>query len=556
MLVLAMKPGHDGSIAALDGDTLLFSIEAEKDSFARHSGVSPHTLLAALEHLPGVPDVVALGGWLKDRTLERGRIGSTYQGLEWLNLPATMLGQPVTRFASSHERSHIAMALGMGPRDDSPLRAVLVWEGNLGRFYLVDEHWSVVREIDVMSCPGGRYTFVYALADPTFPDRHVMIPRLEDAGKQMALAAFADASDADAGVTQTVDRIIAMRSPYAVRKREFADSAVCNAGVESPLTKAAAALITERIFERFATVAQQELPAGIPLYISGGCGLNCDWNFKWRELGHFSSVFVPPCTDDSGSALGTAIDALFAQTGEPQQIRWDAYRGLEFEWDSEPDRSKWARRPLHNESLADALGDGRVVAWVQGRWEIGPRALGNRSLLAEPFQLRTRDRLNEIKQREAYRPIAPCCRLEDAGKVFNEDFEDPYMLYFRTVRPGAAPAVTHVDGSARAQTVTQQSNRPLHDLLTAFGDRHGVGTLCNTSLNYKGRGFINHMSDLVRYCEERGVDDMVVGDAWFTRVRASAGLGDSAADGATPREPIRAPDGEAEADYETPYSVP
>jgi hydroxymethyl cephem carbamoyltransferase len=556
MLVLAMKPGHDGGIAALDGDNLLFSIEAEKDSFARHSGVSPHTLLAALEHLPDVPDVVALGGWLKDRTLERGRIGTTYQGLEWLHLPATVLGKSVTRFASSHERSHIAMALGMGPQDHSPLRAVLVWEGNLGRFYLVDENWAVIREIDVMSCPGGRYTFVYALADPSFPDRHVMIPRLEDAGKQMALAAFADASDADAGVTQTVDRILALRSPYAVRKREFVDSAVCNAGVESPLTKAAAALITERIFERFAAVAQQELPAGIPLYISGGCGLNCDWNFKWRELGHFSSVFVPPCTDDSGSALGTAIDALFAQTGEPQQIRWDAYRGLEFEWDSEPDRSKWARRQLHNESLADALADGRVVAWVQGRWEIGPRALGNRSLLAEPFQLRTRDRLNEIKQREAYRPIAPCCRLEDVGKVFNEDFEDPFMLYFRTVRPGAVPAVTHVDGSARAQTVTQQSNRPLHDLLTAFGGRHGVGTLCNTSLNFKGRGFINHMSDLARYCEERGIDDMVVGDAWFTRVPASAGLGDAAADGATPKEPIRAPDGEAEADYETPYSVP
>ena len=112
-----------------------------------------------------------------------------------------------------------------------------------------------------------------------------------------------------------------------------------------------------------------------------------------------------------------------------------------------------------------------MVAWVQGRWEIGPRALGNRSLLAEASNASTRDRLNDIKQREAYRPIAPCCRLEDAGVVFNEDFEDPYMLYFRTVRPGAVPAVTHVDGSARVQTVTREGNAALYDLLTAVAEQ-------------------------------------------------------------------------------------
>ena len=76
--------------------------------------------------------------------------------------------------------------------------------------------------------------------------------------------------------------------------------------MESEAAKGAAALITERIFEAFADVAREQLPRDIPLFISGGCGLNCDWNFKWREMGHFSSVFVPPCTDDSGSALGTA----------------------------------------------------------------------------------------------------------------------------------------------------------------------------------------------------------------------------------------------------------
>ena len=127
---------------------------------------------------------------------------------------------------------------------------------------------------------------------------------------------------------------------------------------------------------------------------------------------------------------------------------------------------------------------------MQGRWEIGPRALGNRSLLAEPFHASTRDRLNEIEQQEAFRPIAPAARTEDLSSIFADDFEDPYMLYFRRVKNPGLAAIIHVDGSARAQTVTRESNRPLHDLLTAFAERYGVGVLCNTSLNFNGHGFI------------------------------------------------------------------
>jgi hydroxymethyl cephem carbamoyltransferase len=92
------------------------------------------------------------------------------------------------------------------------------------------------------------------------------------------------------------------------------------------------------------------------------------------------------------------------------------------------------------------------------------------------------------------------------------------MLYFRMVRSPDLAAVTHVDGSARVQTVTREENPPLHDLLSAFSERTGVGALCNTSLNFKGLGFINRTSDLVQYCETRGIDDFVVGDAWYRRV--------------------------------------
>jgi hydroxymethyl cephem carbamoyltransferase len=333
----------------------------------------------------------------------------------------------------------------------------------------------------------------------------------------MALAAFGDAQAADPAIVDTVERILSSPTFTAMTfdKEAFRDSPVYDAGVTSQACKDAAAVITDRIFEIFAKAARREIPAGLPLYISGGCGLNCEWNMKWRSDDHFSSVFVPPCTNDSGSAIGTAIDAQYALTGEAQ-IDWSVYSGLEFEWDIEPDPALWRRQPLDNDALAREIGNGLVVAWVQGRWEIGPRALGNRSLLAEPFRATTKDRLNGIKQREDYRPIAPCCRIEDAGKAFDADFPDPYMLYFRGIRMKELEAVAHVDGTARVQTVAREENPQLHDLLSAYARSSGVGVLCNTSLNFKGRGFINRMSDLATYCRRTGIE-FVVGDSWFRR---------------------------------------
>lgn len=522
MLIVAMKPGHDGTIAAVEDGRLLLSLEAEKDSFARYSVLSPDVIVEFAARLGGLPDVVAVGGWSsklegrREAFKVRSTFGAGYFGEHALTTKEwSFFGKRVRYFSSSHERSHIIGVIGLAPRSEHPLQAVLVWEGITGAFYLVDGAFQVVRTIPVLSQPGGRFAALFSIADPSFPASGGFV-RLGDAGKLMALAAYADPAEAGAEARTVVDRLLAAPDLFPVPKAEFADSPVYDSGVESELCKSAAALLSERIFRAFAEVAVREIPAGIPLRISGGCGLNCDWNQQWRELGHFSDVFVPPCPNDSGSAIGTAIDAAVAFTGDPW-IDWQVYSGLEFVVDAQPDPSSWERRPLRHDELAARLQDGAVVAWVQGRWEIGPRALGNRSLLAEPFHASTRDRLNEIKQREGYRPIAPVARVEDLASVFEDDFEDPYMLYFRRVRDCRLRAVTHVDGSARAQTVTREANEPLHDLLTAFAGRAGVGVLCNTSLNFNGHGFINRLSHLAQYCEERGIGDMVVGDAWYRR---------------------------------------
>ncbi len=515
MLILAIKPDHDGAVAAVEDRKLLFSLESEKDTFHRHAQLTPTTVLELAQRLDRVPDVIALGGWGRGRT----SVGAGYSGLDRLlrdNLK--LFGKEVEYFSSSHERSHIAMACGMAPEDDAPLRAVLLWEGALGKFYLVDDQWKVVSSKEVLGQPGARYALLFGLADPDFPD-HDSNHRLEDAGKLMALAAFGDPDTTDPAVLDTVQRIVDLEPVEPVPKFAFKDSPVYNAGVQSQACKDAAAVLNDRIFEVFRDAAVRDLPEGIPLLISGGCGLNCDWNMRWRELGHFSSVFVPPCTDDSGSALGTAIDALTAFTGRPH-IDWNVYAGLEFVWDEQPDPAVWHKTELRHDALADALAQGATVAWVQDRWEIGPRALGNRSLLAEPFDARTRDALNKIKVREPYRPIAPVCRIEDADRLYTGGgFEDPYMLYFRRVRTGELGAVTHVDGSARVQTVSKGTNPGLHELLDAFAESRGAGVLCNTSLNFRGRGFINRMSHLIAYCELRGISDMVVDGTWFHSTR-------------------------------------
>lgn len=515
MIVLGLKPGHDGAVAAVADGKLLFCLEPEKDSNDRYAALTPTTLSLAMERLDERPDIIAIGGW--DKRFECGmtRIETGYLGAYGLSeREGSFCGKPVKMFSSSHERSHIMMSAGMAPRDDAELRAVLVWEGIVGTFYLLDKGWEIVREVPVLEFPGGRYEFVYVIAHPGFADSEVGSSGAH-AGKLMALAAFQNAAGVEPEVAEVVDRLLAPDG-YPLTKAAYRDAPFYNAGVESDATKSAAALIQDRIFTVFADVARKELPGGIPLHISGGCGLNCDWNTAWRELEHFSSVSVPPCTNDSGSALGTALDALHAVTGDPR-LDWDVYCGLEFEWDAEPNPRWWIRQPLEFAPLSDALAEGRIVAWVQGRWEMGPRALGNRSLLAAPFSAQIRDCLNEIKQRESYRPIAPVCRIEDTGKVFDRTFHDPYMLFFRGVTSPGLGAVTHVDGSARAQTVTKESNGQLHSLLSAFAARHGVGVLCNTSLNYKAKGFINRMSDLVHYCNTRGILEMVVGNTWFRR---------------------------------------
>ncbi|TCC36280.1 carbamoyltransferase C-terminal domain-containing protein [Kribbella speibonae] len=515
MLILAFNPGHDSAVTVIEDRKLVYCLASEMDSYPRYAKFTPEALLriSAMVHRP--PDVVALGGWLRRVGHKINDVAAGYEGDTQTLERSSFFGAGVRYFSSSHERSHIMAAVGMAPRGPfSTRRAVLVWEGLVGCFYLLDEEHRILKRIPVLREPGWRYQFLFGLGDPGTPDSDCL--RLEQAGKLMALAGYGDPGSVPGPAVETVDRIMSMRRVTGQSKAGFQDSVLYNIGLTNDVFRGAAALLTRKIFNVFRTAARNSLPHGIPLHIAGGCALNCEWNRMWQSDDQFSSVFVPPCPNDSGSSLGTGIDALFALTGDPH-IEWSVYSGLEFEMDRQPDRKLWVKERLDIRKVALGLQAGEVSAWVQGRSEVGPRALGNRSLVAAPFEVRTRDRLNAIKNREAYRPIAPVCRTEDIGEHFETDFEDPYMLYFRQVKNRSLGAVIHADGSARLQTVSSTSNPPLHRLLSEFREVSGAGVLCNTSLNFSGRGFINRMSDLEDYCSVRGVDRMVVGEIMYSR---------------------------------------
>ena len=226
------------------------------------------------------------------------------------------------------------------------------------------------------------------------------------------------------------------------------------------------------------------------LCFAGGCALNIKWNSALRESGLFEGVYVPPFPNDSGSALGQACAKQFHDNGT-MSIEWSVYSGPMLNASDPGD--DWQRAPCTPGELAALLHEtGEPVVFLNGRAELGPRALGNRSILAPATDPRMKQRLNEMKKREDYRPIAPICIEEDAPRVFDPGVPDPFMLFDHDVRDewlDRIPAVVHLDGSARLQTISRADNAVVYGVLAAYRDLSGIPLLCNTSANENGRGF-------------------------------------------------------------------
>lgn len=512
MNILSYNPGHDGAIAYLKSGYLIHSIEAEKNSNSRYSPISSRDVFNVLGELDEIPDIICTSGWWARDHFEYLQASPVpYRGLSKRDIiidKRRLFGKSVHYFSSSHERSHLLCAFGMSSLPKGTPCYALVWEGEIGAFYEIDSTLEITLLADVMNQVGNRYAMLYGLADPTFP-KEGAYPRVEDAGKLMALASFSNRSKPSIEERKLLDFLLVGPRQELNAYRDLEKSRHYNVGVDDPEFRNFAGIYSNKIFDIFYQFAKTNMKKQLPLVIAGGCGLNCDWNTKWKESGLFPEVFVPPVANDSGSAIGTAIDAQFHFTGNPK-IDWNVYSGTYFDKTKSFDIAQYDFYEANNEMIADMLVNDLVLGWVNGKYEIGPRALGNRSIIAAPFRESIKIRLNEIKQREQFRPIAPVCLEEDAERLFGCDHTSPHMLYTYSARTDTLTAVTHVNKTARIQTVSSTTNQRLYELLIAFKARTGCGVLCNTSLNFKGRGFINNIADLSAYCVQHCLDGFVI----------------------------------------------
>lgn len=269
------------------------------------------------------------------------------------------------------------------------------------------------------------------------------------------------------------------------------------------------------------------------LCLAGGVAHNCSMNGRVLAAGQIDGLFVQPASHDAGCALGAALAVDYGQPSAPggaaiEHVYWG--RPLPDQTRIGSELARWAdwlqveEPPALVDTAAKLMADGKVIGWVQGRSEFGPRALGNRSILADPRPAGHKDRINAmVKKREGYRPFAPSVLEERAGEFFELPAGQkrlPYMTVVVRVRPekrSLLGAITHVDGTARVQTVAREQNPRYYALIEAFGQLTGVPIVLNTSFNNHAEPIVDSLEDAIECFLTTGLDFLVAGDSLVSK---------------------------------------
>jgi carbamoyltransferase len=411
-----------------------------------------------------------------------------------------------------HHVAHAASAYLAGPHRDC---AVMVMDGRGEQTsYLAgvvrDGELEVLRRVALPDSLGLRYEEL---------TMHAGFQRSSDEYKVMALASYgkprwlpeiraAMHHDGDGGfVARAIDL-----SRYVAARRDgepFADA-------HADLAASIQAALQETMLELARWL--HERTGMKALVLAGGVALNVVANSYVAEHGPFEHLWVQPAAGDAGTALGAA---LYVAKSMGDDVRPMASAALGRGWSDAEIQARldeaavpYTRPRDIAEAIAGIIAGDGIVAWFQGRSEFGPRALGHRSLLANPRRADTLRRLNDVKGREQFRPVAPMTLLERAAEMFEGPFPSPYMLFVHTVRPGWAEkleAVVHVDGTARVQTVDRADEPLVARMLDAVGRKTGVPVVVNTSLNTAGRPMVDSPRDALECFGSAPVDALAIG---------------------------------------------
>jgi carbamoyltransferase len=425
-----------------------------------------------------------------------------------------------------HHVAHAASAALAAPVDDDE-RAVLVLDG---RGEAASHLAGVYRgsTLEILAAQSLPHSLGLLYEDLT---RHLGFQHSSDEYKVMALASYGQPrflplfrdlvyATGDGGFTvERVDwaALAKPRSPDGEMGEDHADLA---------------ASVQTRLEEVMLDLARWTYDAaGRPstLTMAGGTALNCVANARIAAEGPFARVWVQPAAGDAGTSLGAALHVA-AQADRPAPMTGaDLGRGWsDDELEAELRRAAlpYTRPASIAEEAADVLAANGIVAWFQGRSEYGPRALGHRSLLAHPGDRDTTVRMNNVKGREQFRPIAPMVRAERFADIFDGVYPSPYMLFVHRVRPewrDRIPAVVHVDGTARVQTVHAETEPLVAALLAAFERRTGLPVVVNTSLNTAGRPMVDTPREAMELFGSAPVDLLAMGPFAVRRHTAFGG---------------------------------
>ena len=349
-----------------------------------------------------------------------------------------------------------------------------------------------------------------------------------DGGKVMGLAAYAKPDQEKALEMLTantnstfnlgVQWLFDLLGPISVGER-FQEAAQIAANVQLALEEGLEALVRRA----------RKLTGSANLCLTGGVALNCRANERLHRAGIFDKIFVQPACNDAGASIGCAFHGYSeALDGALQHRRYTDFLGRSYDKEIPATLRRWKSSVAWEQvddivvESGNLLDAGLVIGWYRRGSEFGPRALGHRSIFALPGDADLRDRLNrDIKRREPFRPFAPVVTIEAAAEIFDLEGESPYMLRTVPVRSSyreALAAVTHIDGTARVQTVARGDEPIVHALLEWIGSRHGLPVLLNTSLNTAGYPIVETPDDAIVCLLSSGLDALVF-DGWVVRRR-------------------------------------
>lgn len=416
----------------------------------------------------------------------------------------------------SHHQAHAALAYLA-----SPFESAIAWV------------WDPLASVGY-HCFGSTVDYTPCLTSPlncgllyTYAARCVFQYGLFDSGKLMGLAPYGHLRD----VPNSIPCDAFSDDPQDILRQINADAALHPVWIEETTGQrwnARVAYLTQSILEQaFLQILDKlfelcsKVKAEPNLVLSGGTALNSVANELAFTRSKFERVYIHPACGDDGTAIGAALDFYYRATRKRKRgmTNRQAMYGRASYDDQIADVVTSAaqaadlfayERTDYIDQTAALLAEGATVAWFQGAAEIGPRALGHRSILADPRSDQMKDRLNrEVKFRESFRPFAPAVPIEAAATWFSIH-ESPFMLRVGRVRfPEKIPAATHVDGTARVQTVARNDNTEFYELLRAFERRTGVPVLVNTSFNVKGEPIVETPSDALACFQSTGIDYLV-----------------------------------------------